>query len=88
MSGHPRTALRQAHDRRPARPATFRDLFVAKAARGKGTAQTLIEGVAEIARSRDATRLYWTTQEDDARARLLYGKVAWFNGFIRYDYPL
>jgi len=29
-----------------------------------------------------------TTQEDNARARLLYDKVARFNGFIRYDYPL
>jgi hypothetical protein len=37
---------------------------------------------------RGATRLYWNTQEDNARARLLYDKVARFNGFIRYDYPL
>jgi GNAT superfamily N-acetyltransferase len=66
----------------------LQDLFVAETARGKGAARALIERVAAIARSRGATRLYWTTQEDNARARLLYDKVARFNGFIRYDYPL
>jgi len=66
----------------------LQDLFVAEAARGGGAARALIERVAEMARSRGATRLYWTTQEDNARARLLYDKVARFNGFIRYDYPL
>jgi GNAT superfamily N-acetyltransferase len=66
----------------------LQDLFVAEAARGKGAARALIERVAEMARSRGATRLYWTTQEDNARARLLYDKVARFNGFIRYDYQL
>jgi GNAT superfamily N-acetyltransferase len=66
----------------------LQDLFVAEAARGQGAARILIERVAEIARSRGATRLYWTTQEDNARARLLYDKVARFNGFIRYDYSL
>jgi len=66
----------------------LQDLFVAGAARGRGAARALIEQVAEMARSRGATRLYWTTQEDNARARLLYDKVARFNGFIRYDYPL
>jgi hypothetical protein len=40
------------------------------------------------ARTRGATRLYWTTQEDNHRARLLYDKAARFNGFIRYDYAL
>jgi ribosomal protein S18 acetylase RimI-like enzyme len=66
----------------------LQDLFVGEAARNQGAARALIEGVAEIARSRGATRLYWTTQEDNARARLLYDKVARFNGFIRYDYSL
>lgn len=66
----------------------LQDLFVAEAARGQGAARALIERVAEMARVRGATRLYWTAQEDNARARLLYDKVARFNGFIRYDYPL
>ncbi len=66
----------------------LQDLFVAKTARGQGAARALIERVAEIAGSRGATRLYWTTQEDNVRARRLYDKVARFNGFIRYDHPL
>jgi GNAT superfamily N-acetyltransferase len=66
----------------------LQDLFVAEAARGRGAARALIERVAGVAGSRGATRLYWTTQEDNTRARLLYDKVARFNGFIRYDYPL
>lgn len=66
----------------------LQDLFVAETARGQGAARALIERVAEVARIRGATRLYWHTQEDNARARLLYDKVARFNGFIRYEYPL
>jgi GNAT superfamily N-acetyltransferase len=66
----------------------LQDLFVAEAARGRGAARALIERVAEVARSEGATRLYWNTQEDNARARALYDKVARFDGFIRYDYPL
>jgi GNAT superfamily N-acetyltransferase len=66
----------------------LQDLFVAEAARGQGAARALIERLAEVARSRGATRLYWTTQEDNTTARRLYDQVARFNGFIRYDYPL
>jgi hypothetical protein len=44
--------------------------------------------VAGAARDRGASRLYWTTQENNVRARALYDRVARFNGFIRYDYPL
>jgi len=32
--------------------------------------------------------LYWLTKQDNARARILYDKVARFAGFIRYDYPM
>jgi hypothetical protein len=37
---------------------------------------------------RGATRLYWTTKQDNTTARALYDKVAAFNGFIRYDLAL
>ena len=66
----------------------LQDLFVAEATRGQGAARALIDHVARAARDRGASRLYWTTQEDNARARALYDKVARFNGFIRYDYSL
>ena len=66
----------------------LQDLFVDEAARGRGAARALIERVAGEARERGATRLYWTTKQDNATARTLYDKVARFNGFIRYDRPL
>ena len=66
----------------------LQDLFVAPHARGKGIARALIEAVAHEAREKGAVRYYWLTQEHNATARLLYDKVARFNGFIRYDYPM
>jgi GNAT superfamily N-acetyltransferase len=56
--------------------------------RGGGVGKALIEAVARIARDRDCLRLYWTTKEDNARARRLYDYIAKFNGFIRYDHAL
>jgi GNAT superfamily N-acetyltransferase len=64
----------------------LQDLFVAETARGRGTARALIEHVAEAALKRDASKLYWQTQEGNARARALYDKVGRYKGFIRYDY--
>jgi GNAT superfamily N-acetyltransferase len=66
----------------------LQDLFVDESARGQGAARALIERVAQAARDQGAARLYWTTMQDNDRARVLYDKVARFNGFIRYDYPL
>jgi GNAT superfamily N-acetyltransferase len=64
------------------------DLFTDEAARGRGLARALIEGVAAAARDRGAERFYWLTHETNAQARVLYDKVARFTGFIRYGYPL
>ena len=66
----------------------LQDLFVDPSARGQGVARALIERVAEVAREHGALRLYWHTQEHNATARALYDKLAGFNGFIRYDFPL
>jgi GNAT superfamily N-acetyltransferase len=66
----------------------LQDLFVAESARGRGVARALISRTAELARERGATRLYWTTKQDNTTARALYDKVAAFNGFIRYDLAL
>ena len=66
----------------------LQDLFTDEAARGRGAARALIEGVAAAARERGADRFYWHTQETNTRARALYDKVARFTGFIRYAYPL
>ncbi len=66
----------------------LQDLYVDEAARGRGAARALIETVARDARRHGSVRLYWHTQIENARARLLYDKVAQFNGFIRYEHPL
>jgi GNAT superfamily N-acetyltransferase len=66
----------------------LQDLFVDPAARRGGVGRGLIEAVAAAARDRGCNRLYWTTKEDNAAARSLYDRIARFNGFIRYDYPL
>ena len=66
----------------------LQDLFVDAGVRGQGTGRALIERVAAAARERGCPRLYWTTKEDNLRARRLYDHIARFNGFIRYDYPL
>src|ERR1700733_3486404 len=63
-------------------------LLVEEEARGRGAARALIDRVAQAARDHGATRYYWHTQEDNARARALYDRVARFTGFIRYQYPL
>ena len=66
----------------------LQDLFVDAAFRRGGIGRRLIEAVAGAARERGCHRLYWTTKEDNATARSLYDRIARFNGFIRYDYPL
>ena len=60
------------------------DLFVSDAARGQGVGRALIAAVEAAAREAGATRLYWVTHTDNARARKLYDEMAEFNGFIQY----
>ena len=66
----------------------LQDMFTAPHARGRGIARELIREVADRARAAGAVRYYWLTQESNAVARVLYDRVAKFNGFIRYDYSL
>lgn len=66
----------------------LQDLFTDAAYRGQGVARALIEAVASQARLHHAQRLYWTTQDHNHTARLLYDKVAAYKGFLRYDYAL
>ncbi len=80
--------LFHAHAWSPKEVCYLQDLFVDPAARRAGIGRKLIEAVAAIARERHCLRLYWTTKEDNATARSLYDRIARFNGFIRYDYPL
>lgn len=66
----------------------LQDLFVDPEVRSRGVARALIEAVARMARERGAERMYWLTQDHNTTARALYDKVARYNNFIRYEYPL
>jgi len=66
----------------------LQDLFVDAGVRGRGYARSLIEGVANVARTRGCCRLYWSTQQQNTTARRLYDRIALFRGFIRYEFPL
>jgi GNAT superfamily N-acetyltransferase len=60
------------------------DLFVKPDIRAKGVGEALIKAVYQAADERQVTRVYWTTQEFNYRARGLYDKVATKSPFIQY----
>jgi GNAT superfamily N-acetyltransferase len=62
----------------------LQDLFVAETARGEGVGTALIEAVAEAARARACSRVYWLTHETNLKAQGLYEKIAARSGFIQY----
>jgi GNAT superfamily N-acetyltransferase len=64
------------------------DLFTSDSARGKGVAAALIDAVAEDAKAKGASKLYWQTHQDNTRARALYDRVAAHDGFIVYARPV
>jgi ribosomal protein S18 acetylase RimI-like enzyme len=53
----------------------LQDLYVHMSQRGKGTGAALIDAVADLARQKRATRLYWLTHESNSTARRLYDPV-------------
>lgn len=62
----------------------LQDLFTLEAARGKGVASALINGVYERATEAGSPRVYWQTHETNVTAQKLYDKVAERSGFIVY----
>ncbi|MEH7826736.1 GNAT family N-acetyltransferase [Gemmobacter denitrificans] len=64
------------------------DLFVADTARGLGIGRALIDDLAALARARGWHRLYWHTDEGNARARALYDSYAPYDGHVRYRLKL
>lgn len=60
------------------------DLFVSEAARGKGAGRALIEDLRGLAAARGWQRLYWHTDQDNARARALYDSIVPSDGHVRY----
>ncbi len=64
------------------------DLFVAEPARGKGVGRALIEDLRALAAARGWRRLYWHTDQGNARARALYDSFVPSDGHVRYRMEL
>jgi GNAT superfamily N-acetyltransferase len=60
------------------------DLYVDESTRGRGVGRALIEAVYRWAEARGATRVYWHTEQSNARARQLYDRVGKLAPFVQY----
>ena len=64
------------------------DLFVDPNIRGKGIGRALINKVVELAKEKKSKRVYWTTQEFNKTARVLYDSITPVSEFVQYRLPL
>lgn len=62
----------------------MQDLFTVPDARGLGVARALIDGVAQLCRSRRVSDVYWHTQAENTVARSLYDQVGRDTNFVVY----
>ena len=60
------------------------DLFVDPQCRAKGAGRALIEAVYRAADREGAARVYWHTENTNARAQLLYHQVAELTPFLQF----
>lgn len=68
----------------PADCCYLEDLFVDSECRGAGAGRALIEAVYKAADERGAIRVYWHTENTNARAQVLYNQVAELTHFVQY----
>ena len=64
------------------------DLFVDSNIRGKGVGRALMEKVIGLAKEKKSKRVYWTTQEFNKTARVLYDSITPVSEFVQYRLPL
>jgi GNAT superfamily N-acetyltransferase len=64
------------------------DLFVDPKIRGKGVGRALMNRVVELAKEKNSKRVYWTTQEFNKTARVLYDSITSVSEFVQYRLPL
>jgi len=64
------------------------DLFVDPNIRGKGVGRALMEKVVEFAKQKESKRVYWTTQEFNKTARVLYDSITPVSEFVQYRLPI
>jgi GNAT superfamily N-acetyltransferase len=64
------------------------DLFVDPSIRGKGVGRALMSKVVELAKEKNSKRVYWTTQEFNKTARVLYDSITPVSEFVQYRLPI
>ena len=64
------------------------DLFVDPNIRGKGIGRALMNKVFELAKEKNSKRVYWTTQEFNKTARVLYDSITSVSEFVQYRLPI
>jgi GNAT superfamily N-acetyltransferase len=64
------------------------DLFVDPTIRGKGVGRALMEKVFDLAKEKKSKRIYWTTQEFNKTARVLYDSITPVSEFVQYRLPI
>jgi GNAT superfamily N-acetyltransferase len=64
------------------------DLYVDPNIRGKGVGRALMNRVVELAKEKNSKRVYWTTQEFNKTARVLYDSITSVSEFVQYRLPL
>jgi GNAT superfamily N-acetyltransferase len=62
----------------------LQDLYVDPTVRAAGVGRRLLEWLYVEAATRNWSRLYWQTKEDNYRARALYDRFTPHSGFVRY----
>ncbi len=60
------------------------DLFVDPQSRGRQVGRALIEAVYRAADQRGVARVYWHTENTNARAQILYNKVGYLTPFLQF----
>jgi GNAT superfamily N-acetyltransferase len=64
------------------------DLYVDSNIRGKGVGRALMNRVVELAKEKNSKRVYWTTQEFNKTARVLYDSITSVSEFVQYRLPI
>lgn len=68
----------------PAGCCYLEDLFVDPLSRGRHAGRALIEAVYKAADERGVARVYWHTENTNARAQVLYNQVGYLTSYLQF----